>query len=324
MTDKAAPKRPDSCPRCGSENPNIYRTQRADGQWIYWESGKRTSQYSCSDLWHDTAAKTTPIHFKSGCCIGEKCSVCSEQAMHKVGEEKFPDDLRHWRHNLTAYVCCKHFKEIMGRCEPLLMPNFSEPAPLTAEENQDAGIHGRNSGGDVLGISSLGNSDGSGINRRMGTGEVPAAPSEHSVEIEENQDDGRAVQGNQKYIDDNRVPAGRDCGTPNRSDSEVAPPLTEASQPEPMCAECGKPANKHYCYFGSSSPKTFQPVPTDSHAQGTTPVWAAASEIAKLQEMGIERGLELRKHKIAEIISRHFQPSAPSVSETPQKEKCND
>jgi hypothetical protein len=53
--------------------------------------------------------------------------------MHKVGEEKFPDDLRHWSHNLTAYVCCKHFKEIMGRCEPLLMPNFAEPAPLAAE-----------------------------------------------------------------------------------------------------------------------------------------------------------------------------------------------
>src|SRR5580698_6154798 len=57
MTDQAAPKRPDSCPTCGSENPKIYRTLRPDGQWMYWENG---SQYSCSDLWHDTAATTTP------------------------------------------------------------------------------------------------------------------------------------------------------------------------------------------------------------------------------------------------------------------------
>ena len=105
MTDKAAPKRPDSCPSCRSNQPATRLTAYCDeycGGFIH----------PCPDPWHKTAA---------------------------------------------------------------------EPAPLTAEENQD---------------------------------------------------DGRAVQGNQKYIDDNRVPAGRDCGTPNRSDSEVAPPLTEAPQPE--------------------------------------------------------------------------------------------
>jgi hypothetical protein len=59
---------------------------------------------------------------------------------------------------------------------------------------------------------------------------------------EENQDDGRAVQGNQKYIGDNSVPTGRDCGIINISDSEVVPPQICAKQ-----------------------------VPTDSHAQGTTP-----------------------------------------------------
>lgn len=58
-------------------------------------------------------------HFVSGCCESEVCTVCGKPATHKVGEEKFPDDKRSWAHNLTAYVCCEHFKQIMGRCEIL-------------------------------------------------------------------------------------------------------------------------------------------------------------------------------------------------------------
>jgi hypothetical protein len=95
------------------------------GRWIAGE---------CTDHWHDEPAASPvsipetpkqakpPMHFKSGCCIGEKCSACGNPATHKVGEEQFPDDMRTWAHNLTAYVCCEHFKQIMGRCEPLASP----------------------------------------------------------------------------------------------------------------------------------------------------------------------------------------------------------
>lgn len=54
------------------------------------------------------------MHFVSKCCKGEKCNMCGSPATHKVGEEVFDDDPRNPGHNLTAYVCCKHFKKIMG------------------------------------------------------------------------------------------------------------------------------------------------------------------------------------------------------------------
>jgi hypothetical protein len=59
-------------------------------------------------------------HFVSKSCGGEMCNVCYHEgeavpATHKVGEE-IPDDdpSPTGRHNLTAYVCCAHFVEIMG------------------------------------------------------------------------------------------------------------------------------------------------------------------------------------------------------------------
>jgi hypothetical protein len=55
-------------------------------------------------------------HFVSGACKGERCTVCGKDATHKVGEEILFDDPNQSRHNLTAYVCCDDFKEIMGRC----------------------------------------------------------------------------------------------------------------------------------------------------------------------------------------------------------------
>lgn len=52
-------------------------------------------------------------HPISKCCGGEKC-YCGLPATHKVGEEIQHDDPQPNRHNLTAYVCCAHFREIMG------------------------------------------------------------------------------------------------------------------------------------------------------------------------------------------------------------------
>jgi len=55
-----------------------------------------------------------PKHFVSASCQGEMCQVCKLPATHKVGEEIPHDDPMPARHNLTAYVCCAHFIEIMG------------------------------------------------------------------------------------------------------------------------------------------------------------------------------------------------------------------
>jgi hypothetical protein len=52
--------------------------------------------------------------FVSGCCGGEICSLCGAPAEHKIGETIFYDDPMPRRHNLTAYICHKHFREIMG------------------------------------------------------------------------------------------------------------------------------------------------------------------------------------------------------------------
>jgi hypothetical protein len=41
-------------------------------------------------------------------------SHCGEHATHKLGEEGSDPQY----HNLTAYVCCEHFRSIMGRCTP--------------------------------------------------------------------------------------------------------------------------------------------------------------------------------------------------------------
>lgn len=51
--------------------------------------------------------------FVSGCCEGERC-FCGEAAKHKVEETIFHDDPLPQRHPLTAYVCDKHFRLIMG------------------------------------------------------------------------------------------------------------------------------------------------------------------------------------------------------------------
>lgn len=49
----------------------------------------------------------------SACCEGERC-FCDAPAAAKVGEEIMPDDPFRDRHNLTAYVCAGHFRQIFG------------------------------------------------------------------------------------------------------------------------------------------------------------------------------------------------------------------
>ena len=63
-------------------------------------------------------------HFVSVSCQGERCEMCIEldqdgrPATHKVGEEIPHDDPFPNRHNLTTYVCCEHFRLIMGNAVP--------------------------------------------------------------------------------------------------------------------------------------------------------------------------------------------------------------
>lgn len=63
-------------------------------------------------------------HFVSAACGGEFCDMCVEldqdahHATHKVGEEIPHDDPNPVRHNLTTYVCCQHFRLIMGNAVP--------------------------------------------------------------------------------------------------------------------------------------------------------------------------------------------------------------
>ncbi len=54
--------------------------------------------------------------FVSRCCEGELCSFegCSAPAEHKVEETIFDDDPLPHRHELTAYICHDHFRQIMG------------------------------------------------------------------------------------------------------------------------------------------------------------------------------------------------------------------
>lgn len=59
------------------------------------------------------------MHFTSAACRGERCSMCQDAATHKVGEEIMADDPNPIRHNLTAYVCCRHFGLITKTgCDP--------------------------------------------------------------------------------------------------------------------------------------------------------------------------------------------------------------
>lgn len=79
------------------------------------------------------------IHHVSGSCTGEVCRMClpaKVAATHKVGEEISHDDPLQVRHNLTAYVCCTHFREILGPAVPC--PQEDEiTEPVTPEVLQD-------------------------------------------------------------------------------------------------------------------------------------------------------------------------------------------
>lgn len=54
--------------------------------------------------------------YVSTSCVGEYCGIegCGLDATHKIGEEISNDDPNRERHNLTSYICCRHYQEILG------------------------------------------------------------------------------------------------------------------------------------------------------------------------------------------------------------------
>lgn len=71
------------------------------------------------DRWHlaQSKIKNPKGHFVSESCRGELCAGCWHEkrpATHKLGEEILHDDPNPVRHNLTAYVCCTHFRLVVG------------------------------------------------------------------------------------------------------------------------------------------------------------------------------------------------------------------
>jgi len=63
----------------------------------------------------------TTAYWRSATCAGETCSLCGAPAEAKVGEEIAHDDPHPMRHNLTAYICAKHFADLMGPAGSRLM-----------------------------------------------------------------------------------------------------------------------------------------------------------------------------------------------------------
>lgn len=49
----------------------------------------------------------------SAACVGERC-WCGAPASKKVGEEILFDDPAPNRHNLTSYICARHYAQLMG------------------------------------------------------------------------------------------------------------------------------------------------------------------------------------------------------------------
>lgn len=53
------------------------------------------------------------VEFVSKSCEGEKCMVCHQPATKKIGEEHMPDDPLPAGHNLTGYLCTRHFDMVL-------------------------------------------------------------------------------------------------------------------------------------------------------------------------------------------------------------------
>ena len=65
-----------------------------------------------------TSPSAYSTHLVHESLIGEWCSLCGDHAAHKIGEELTPATV----HNLTNYLCCKHFRAAVGSCDDYPLP----------------------------------------------------------------------------------------------------------------------------------------------------------------------------------------------------------
>ena len=77
----------------------------------------------------------TEAVFVSATCGGEFCR-CGEPAVRKVGEEIPYDAPEGIRHNLTAYVCARHFAELLGPVAARSVGYQPEPAPTLSRDDK--------------------------------------------------------------------------------------------------------------------------------------------------------------------------------------------
>lgn len=54
------------------------------------------------------------------------CAMCGAHSPHRVGEERYGVQTTH---NLTNYLCCEHFRALMGCCE--------HPAPAVPPTDEE-------------------------------------------------------------------------------------------------------------------------------------------------------------------------------------------
>jgi hypothetical protein len=183
---------------------------------------------------------------------------------------------------------------------------------------------------------------------------------------EENQDDGRAIRDDRSQCGDNNSPAVNNISSAH---IEVAPPLTEAPQPVPTDSHAQ--GTRYFCGICGETSEPCSHQRELAHAQGTTPAtqkfvliaqgegamcrivddlsqqtlhdvmcFCGKWETCEMEEVKEARRTVLDRDnwncdedgmqfscRIAEYETGHIdvyvlaQPSAPSVSETRQKEK---
>jgi hypothetical protein len=113
----------ETCPHCGSKNLVVEDGNTGCADCKRLPGARYGSCAHCLDL-----KEKKPKHFVSACCGSHRCSVCREAATHKLEETIFDDDPAQMRHPLTAYVCCEHFRMIVGMCEFPGQRDVSPPA----------------------------------------------------------------------------------------------------------------------------------------------------------------------------------------------------
>lgn len=92
---------------------------RWDGQ-LYMIQTQRAGEYVYERTYCWDAPGNAPVeagHLVAPSCGGERCGCCGVGASHKVEETRFTDAPRH---PLTQYLCCEHFRFVMGpaACAP--------------------------------------------------------------------------------------------------------------------------------------------------------------------------------------------------------------